>query len=916
MRILLSIMNVPSPSALEFDRNIAVVVNFRYGTFESGFFVVARVLKDGKTVEQREPLQVSAVPELTQLYANWKKCYLAQGSTIARYSQEDSLPKLETREIVIPPASIHHASLDDCQDAARQLCDYLRREWFESWQFQTLKEWIKGRSHNRPDPSLPIFFEFETGTPEQNVLLRRLPWSSWDLFSELPHAEATLGIAYAHPVSSHLKNIKVLAVFGSDEGGIDLDSDRKFVDRLKQFGAQIDDLSRPEPNEFYAKLDNNRYDLLFFAGHSYTQDHQQDGELLLKPGTFISIDELLPGLQVAVQNGLKLAIFNSCDGLGLANKLLTQTQIPAVVVFREPVPDEVARCFLQYFLQEFASGTPLFLSARKARNQLRLLEKRSPHPLPCASWLPVVCQNPSQSELIWVQEKVFPLRLLRPIAIALTSLVTVVIALKHSENSTPSTPLLSDTESESAVISRGDKLILSPESNEAKLRGIIAYEAKNWEEAIAAFRESLHQEWEENKTLPIKNSLDAETLIYLNNAIAEQKSELNFGKLAPLAIAVPAKDTEGEQLLSKDFLQGAGLRQAEFNCGVKAIVAAIENLNTPLNCQSEDSKNFIHLAIANDRSDENIARDIAIELSNISVIGVVGHFSSDACLQSSPVYEQHQIPLISPTCTSTKLSGFSDYFFRTIPNDIEAARGLWAKVGSNSVKMAIAYSRNSEYTESFKAAFAEQLPKGEYTYICDDLADNFYAPGCAQKARENQANFLLLVPTTTQTLNDALSILPHLHPGITPLGSDSVYGRAILDAEEYSQKAAETGLQIYVSWHPSADPNDRTDFEKNASQLLDVQDWNWHHQSAYDALAALAQGVRDLEGNLSGKKLMKRLHAPDFAADGVAGEKSVKFFRSGDRDFRGFEDKMGAIVRVVKENDENGKTRYRFGRIE
>jgi len=538
----------------------------------------------------------------------------------------------------------------------------------------------------------------------------------------------------------------------------------------------------------------------------------------------------------------------------------------------------------------------------------------------------VVCQNPSQSELIWVQEEddsepVPPpphpfLGNFGTIAIALTSLVTVIIALKHSESSTPSTPLLSDTESESAVISRGDKLILSPESNEAKLRGITAYEANNWEEAIAAFRESLHRELEENRTLPDRDSLDPETLIYLNNAIAEQKAEFNFGQLAPLAISVPAKDTEGERLLSKDFLQGAGLRQAEFNCGVNAIVAAIENLNIPLNCQSEDSKNFIHLTIANDRSDENIAREVASELSKIPVIGVVGHFSSDACLQSSQVYEQHQIPIVSPTCTSTKLSSFSDYFFRTIPNDAEAARGLWAKVGSDSAKMAIAYSRNSEYTESFKAAFAEQLPDRDYTYICDDLADNFYAPGCAENAQENQANFLLLVPTTTQTLNDALSILPHLHPEITPLGSDSVYGRAILDADEYAKKAAETGLQIYVSWHPGTNPNDRTDFEQNATRLFDVEDWNWHHQSAYDALSALAQGIRDLEGDLSGRKLMKRLHAPDFAADGVAGEKSVKFFPSGDRDLRGFEDRIGAIVRVVEEDSENGETRYRFGRVQ
>jgi hypothetical protein len=48
----------------------------------------------------------------------------------------------------------------------------------------------------------------------------------------------------------------------------------------------------------------------------------------------------------------------------------------------------------------------------------------------------------------------------------------------------------------------------------------------------------------------------------------------------------------------------------------------------------------------------------------------------------------------------------------------------------------------------------------------------------------------------------------------------------------------------------------------------------------------------------------------------VAGKGSVKFLENGDRDLTGFEDKIGAIVRVEKYQDEMGEIRYRFQRVE
>jgi CHASE2 domain-containing sensor protein len=84
--------------------------------------------------------------------------------------------------------------------------------------------------------------------------------------------------------------------------------------------------------------------------------------------------------------------------LGLAQQLQS-LQIPQVIVMREPVPDVVAQNFLKYFLAEFSRGQSLYAAVRYARERLQGLEKE----YPCATWLPVICQNPAVAPMIWSQ---------------------------------------------------------------------------------------------------------------------------------------------------------------------------------------------------------------------------------------------------------------------------------------------------------------------------------------------------------------------------------------------------------------------------------------------------------------------------------------------------------------------------------
>ncbi len=884
------------------NENYAILLTFRTGE-NNDFSVHPELLKDGKPIEEWKRKSIRVLPDLQQKYDCWKEHYIQQAN------------QPHDKRIILPPATIHASSLKNFQNAADELKASLH-QWFNSPQLEALKESIVNRIRGLSDPSVPIFFKFNTFSQEQNTFLRRLPWSCWDLFDELPNADAALGFAYTDSVKPSLRNLKILAVFGSDEGGINLEADRRFVSQLKQFGARVRDLSCPKPETLYSTLRHNAYDVLFFAGHSLSTDGQRNGELLLQPQRPVSMKRFLSSLQTAARRGLKLAIFNSCDGLGLADLLTQRARIPSVVVFREPVPDEVARRFLQYFLQEFSNGTPLFRAVREARNQLQFLEDRPENPLPCASWLPVVCQNPSQSELVW--DKTARKRLWKIGAAAIILALLTAVTPQLLKIILPSPDVL---------LSRGDTLVMTSETNNAKEKGLAAYADGNWDEAIAAFRKSLNQELRENEISEVKDSLDPETWIYLNNAIAQKNTASDPSKkMMELAIAVPANAEKAdgrpgeEQFMSQELLRGAALRQAEFNCGVEELMAAVRDLDSPLNCKPESDKKWIHLTIADEMPGESTSEQVAVALSEMSepILGVIGHFGSDSCKQAGEVYARNQIVMVSPTCTSTGLSNFNDYVFRTVPNDAVAAERLAQVVSGWNADVAIAYTHDSDYPESYKNAFESQLPSGEYIHICGDLGDNFSYPNCVKEATAKGADFILMVPTAIETINAALNMLDDLN-GMIPLGSDSVFNAVTVD-ENYGAKAAAAGLRIYVPWHPSSNPENRTPFERNATQFFDVDEanytWYWRAQSAYDALSAFAQGIIDIGDNPSGSRLMQRFRSYDFAADGVVGEDSVKFLDSGDRDRSGFEDKIGAIVGVAGYPNSTGGIKYDFVRVD
>ncbi|OKH56056.1 hypothetical protein NIES2101_02040 [Calothrix sp. HK-06] len=229
-----------------------------------------------------------------------------------------------------------------------------------------------------------------------NQTLLKLPWHQWDLVEKNTHVEVALSTLDPETTQraktpTFRDKVRVLAILGNSTG-INLEKDRQILTNLPDIETTF--LVEPQRQEINDSLWEQAWDILFFAGHSRTEG--SSGEIYINPTDSLSIERLKYGVRSAVNNGLVLAVFNSCDGMGLAFEL-QKLHIPQIIVMREPVPDKVAQTFITYFLPAFASGKSIYMAERETREKLLVLEDE----FPCASWLPAIFQNPATQPYYW-----------------------------------------------------------------------------------------------------------------------------------------------------------------------------------------------------------------------------------------------------------------------------------------------------------------------------------------------------------------------------------------------------------------------------------------------------------------------------------------------------------------------------------
>ncbi|GAA6623002.1 ABC transporter substrate-binding protein [Scytonema sp. NUACC26] len=840
-----------------------VELTIHSGTFNDGFFVTLQIRENGRNLfPEPKPKNFPPAPDLPELYQSWQRQYSSWRKRAITHSNNQVTNVSNNQSF---------------KNAAKELEAGMRR-WFQDQSFLQLSSDIL--SHVKENESAHIIFKInsELLQRQNNQLLQKLPWNIWNIFEFRDKVWFSLSLV----LNQHFKTlktsvlktpVKILAIFGNAEG-INTQKDKELLENL---GAKVELLpnslqqnSSPLRQQVHDKLWDESWDILFFAGHSASNNEGNSGEIQISRNESLDLNEFKKALKRAIQKGLKLAIFNSCDGMGLANKL-AELEISQVIVMRESVPDEVAQRFLQEFLRLFSNGEAFDLAVRQALERLEVIENEYPG----ASWLPVICQNPVAKLPVWPQSSRLQIWRSHKRKIILVGLSLLFISLSAGiisqlrpkkpnrintlqveKEKLQTTPLVVKTQDQVPNLkptdfSYGGRVLIAASSFEVtskraeseKITGIKKFANKNFNSAVIHFQ---------NARNIYKN--DPENLIYLNNA------KIGEGSSYTIAVPIPI---------------------SQYKTGAEEILRGVAQAQDEINNAGGINGKPLRVLIADDRDDPKLAKQIAEKLVTLpDVLGVMGHYASNVALEVSQVYEKKRLVVIFPTSSSVKLSNFGNYVFRTVPSDACAGKVL-ANFMLNSLrqrKAAIFYNSQSEYSNSLTSAFKDAISKGGGE---EALTFDLHAPldlsASVNSAVEKKATVLVLFANTNK-LKDALQVLKANDKQLTILGGDDVYNPMTLQAG-----ANTSDIVIAVPWHIQY--NDQSEFVKKSRKLWEA-DVNWRTVTSYDATKALIAGIKQ---NPTREGVSQALRSKDFTTEGAINE--VQFLLS---------DRRNASIQLVK----------------
>ncbi len=375
----------------------SVLLNLAGGDLLHGCpHITAQLWTPGHPRPEQYSGSLPASPHLIEHYRDWQSLYRSLCDR-----QPLRTPNPSDDELEISPGGITNVS----QQSFTHLSTLLQtqfNEWLHSPDFLKLDRALRSHLHSSDE----IHILLQTRDP----WLQRLPWHTWHILKAYPYAAISLSQPDyqrrpPRPQPSRTQ-IRILAIL-ADSPGIDARRERQLLQHLPDSETHL--LTAPSRQQLNTHLwDKTGWDILFFAGHSQTEG--QTGRIYLSDRAgrdelgrhiphSLTIAQLEEALIGAIDHGLQLAIFNSCDGIGLA-LALERLHLPAIIVMREPVPNQVAQEFFRHFLQAFAvDRLSLALAVQQARRQLQGLEDD----FPGASWLPMIVQNPAVAPPTWTQ---------------------------------------------------------------------------------------------------------------------------------------------------------------------------------------------------------------------------------------------------------------------------------------------------------------------------------------------------------------------------------------------------------------------------------------------------------------------------------------------------------------------------------
>ena len=217
------------------------------------------------------------------------------------------------------------------------------------------------------------------------------------LFSRYQPDRHTLrsGMAIA-PITSSVLRILMVIALPADQDELDLDQEARHLQQELRLqpghlqgnlvgtlpDIQVSILKHPSRAQLAQALEQSQYQVLHYAGHS---DLGTDGGKLYLVDQN-GLTETLTGDDLAgllVNNGIQMAVFNSCRGGHTATvsesspqsqrtltDALVSRGVPSVLAMAERIPDDVALTLTRLFYRNLKQGYPVDLSLSRARQGL------------------------------------------------------------------------------------------------------------------------------------------------------------------------------------------------------------------------------------------------------------------------------------------------------------------------------------------------------------------------------------------------------------------------------------------------------------------------------------------------------------------------------------------------------------------
>ncbi|MDY6938263.1 MAG: CHASE2 domain-containing protein [Cyanobacteriota bacterium] len=333
---------------------------------------------------------------LAQLYEDWRRIYLSfyKSALRGRVGGAGSMAS--------QPIDWHAKVVQAEATLMYEFHTWLRSEKLFKIRAQIAQTKANLASNNKPQTESRIEV-FLTCTPLE---IGRLPWENWEIATEfdsrssirISRTPANISIARNDRKTDRTKT-RVLMIIGEDKN-LNFEEEIEAVAALEKqlYVESVGWQQDPQENQTLDGLkgtireaitDSEGWDILLFAGHSNEQQ-LLGGQIAIAPNTFISIQELASDLAIAQQRGLQFALFNSCNGLNIAEALI-DLGLSQVAIMREAVHNRVAQEFLVQFLQHLAQYKDVHDCLLAACNTLKLKQNLT---YPSAYLIPSLFRHP------------------------------------------------------------------------------------------------------------------------------------------------------------------------------------------------------------------------------------------------------------------------------------------------------------------------------------------------------------------------------------------------------------------------------------------------------------------------------------------------------------------------------------------